>query len=66
MDDSRAAADGILERELGTVDNFVDADAARALYRRYLASGDHGDREKVFELLTLVAWLKHCQNMRPE
>jgi hypothetical protein len=48
------------------VDNFVDADAARALYRRYLATGDHGDREKVFELLTLVAWLKHCQNMRPE
>jgi asparagine synthase (glutamine-hydrolysing) len=64
MEDSRDRTRRTLEDGLGDVDNFIDAAAAHELYRRYLATGAHREREKLFDLLTLVAWLKHCQNIR--
>jgi asparagine synthase (glutamine-hydrolysing) len=64
VEDSRERTRRVLVDELGTVDNFVDRSAARDLYRRYLATGAHREREKIFDLLTLIAWVKHCQNIQ--
>lgn len=46
---------------LADVDNFVDVAAAFRVFGRYLAAGSHEDRLRMFDVLTLASWVRHCR-----
>ena len=62
MDETPRLAALTIEQGLREVDNFVDPQAARRQYETYLATGSaHDVREKIYDLVTLVSWMRRCR-----
>ena len=63
MHESREYVDCMLREEMSLVEEFVDVPAAQAMYERYLMSSEPLLRDKVFELVTMLSWLKRVNSM---
>jgi asparagine synthase (glutamine-hydrolysing) len=60
--ESRKYVDSLITDEIAVVQDYVDIDAARALYSRYLETSDAALRDTVFQLATLISWLKRVNS----
>ena len=60
--ESRERVDSLITADIAVVQDYVDIDAARALYRRYLETSDASLRDAVFQLATLISWLKRVDS----
>jgi hypothetical protein len=63
MAESHEMVSSILMQDVGMIEEYVDVKAMRALYDRYVEQGDDASRESVYELATLIVWLRRIKTL---
>lgn len=61
MDETATFIADTVEHHLSDVDNYVNTKAARQEYAAYLATKGHDQRSNVFDLVTLVSWVRRTR-----
>ena len=64
MDESAGLVADTLEHGLEGVDNFVSTEVTIKEHAKYLVTGDHDTRERLFDLVTLVSWVRRHRQIQ--
>jgi len=62
MEESDALVSYTMEHSLGTLSDYVDMNAVCARYEKYKRSNTLLDREFVYEIITLILWLRRISS----
>ena len=63
MAESHDMVSSIMAQDVGMIEEYVNVKAVRALHERYVEQGDDASRESVYELVTLIVWLKRIKSL---
>jgi asparagine synthetase B (glutamine-hydrolysing) len=63
MAESHTMVSASMTQDLGMIGEYVNVKAVRALYDRFIKQGDDVSRDSVYELLTLIIWLRRIKGL---
>ena len=63
MAESRDMIASLMSREIEALQEYVDPSAARALHARWLSSGDGIEMDALYELVTMILWLRRIKSL---
>ena len=63
MAESHDRVSSIMTQDVGLIEEYVNVKAVRALHDRYFEQGDDASKGSVYELFTLLVWLRRIKTL---